>query len=324
MDSETLNACDLVLSRTARAPAPSGMSVVYVPRAFLLPYTFPVAPASPSQILYKQITGDTTWCLRAISLVTEGISLGGGEVLVQVQGPDGRFLENSPEVYALAQGYGSFRRVIEREKQFPAGSKITVTLIDVAAGLGHAVSGVFLFEGAYRYLVPKEAQRKDLVAAVSSLPRLVPGEPQNTLAPCWMWGQGPLTPIGYDDELYTYAFPLLTQDVTIVPMGTSATLALRWGETFECRRILFVVGGDRAATGRFLIRLRADSGYALMDDAFDAAGLIGASSMACDWSLASGERVYLDAQLVDIVPQSSGNMYLQCFLEGVRRRKKAA
>ena len=67
MDVQLLKQADVVLSKCGRPIAPEGMSAVCFPRGIPIQVVFPVGPATPGQVVTKEISGDTTFLLRAIS-----------------------------------------------------------------------------------------------------------------------------------------------------------------------------------------------------------------------------------------------------------------
>jgi len=291
-----------------------GNDAVYIPKGYVFQYSWPYSTLMTGvqpQVISKQITGDAPWALRAVQ-VQAGL---GATTQVQIQLPDGRFLENVPEDLASMACFGSWRRTFTREILCPVGSKISVTLVPWGAG-ANGLSVAMVFNGAYRYMRNGGRGPDD---SAPRLPRYPIGENQNILAPRWMSGHGPGEP---GDRLYTYASPLITQACFGVPPFGTISTTLRWGETFHLRRLLFAVAADALATGTFLVRVRADSGYALMDDYFDVAHLINGVPMACDWDLEPGCQIFFDYQLVDVAPGSSGNMYMQAYMEGATRRLK--
>lgn len=314
MDANLLRQMDYALSRCGRPMAPPGFSSVYIPEGFLLQTEFPVSPSNLNQVLTKQITGDVPWCFRSLQITSTAFTA----LMLQLQLPDGRFLENDLENVTRLAGYGSWRRVLSREIPCPVGTKISITLLDITPTIAQPIA--ILCEGAYNYLLPSQAKPRDLIQVASALPRYVPGENQNILAPPAMWGQGPITPDGFEDELYTYASPIVTQDCAATVLAQTTLIQINRTLKFEGRRLMFLVIGDWGATGTFLIRPRVNSGYALCDDYFNAANLIGGAPWAHDWDLRTQDQVLFDVQLVDITPGSTGKMYLQIYLEGVKRK----
>ena len=288
------------------------------PKGWLLKWDFALNAAAQVETLSKQITGPAPWALRDIQLFTTAAGGGNAAVTVQVQFPDGRFAQNVGEDSILLGGYGSWRRAFTREVLCPLGTKLSATLVDFNA-LNFAESIGIVFGGCYRF------RPASLRTGAGGLPRYVPGANQNILAPCWMAGQGPQTPDGYVDRLHTYS----NGDTPIRWNGAAqgaqtANIQLPYEENFRCRRVMLAMVPDPgSAPATFLLRIRAGSGYALMDDLIDVANLINAAPWAVDWDLPPGERIYFDLQLVDVVggPQapSLGNAVI--YLEGVRRRK---
>jgi hypothetical protein len=294
-----------------------------LPYGLTFRWDFAASTTNPTQVISKQITR-WPWQLRAICLESSALPssiVAPPQVIIQIQLPDGRFLEDVPEDVASMAGYGSWRRALNRQVLCPVGSKVSATL-EVTEGTASVPQQVgILLEGAYK-LKPSRANQSD------PPPRYVPGANQNIMAPVWVWGQGPQTPDGYKDDLYAYLAPVITVPVVAAPAAQAAqtvSMRLPFGESFRVRRLLFFVVSDAGppTTGTFVMRIRAASGYALMDDFIDGNFLCGAP-WACDWALEPGEQLFFDAQLLDITGggQPPGNMYLLIYLEGVRRRPK--
>jgi hypothetical protein len=72
-------------------------------------------------------------------------------------------------------------------------------------------------------------------------------------------------------------------------------------------------------SGTFLARIRSGSGYALSDDYFDVERYIGSMPMPKDWTVKSGDSVFIDLLLVD--QAGSHNLSIRTYLEGFKRRK---
>lgn len=111
---ELIQESDLVLSACGRFMPPVG-SIVYIPKRFLLQAVLPVAG---NQTFYKEVTGDTLWCWRSIS-----IALSGSPPLVQAQvlTPKGDFLFNGRLDLTQIAGYGSNRFLLTHEIECPPG-----------------------------------------------------------------------------------------------------------------------------------------------------------------------------------------------------------
>jgi hypothetical protein len=184
-----------------------------------------------------------------------------------------------------------------------------------------------LFEGAYCYYV--KAQRPS--EPMGMLPTKYLNHPnQNILAPCWMHGTGPTTPAGYEDSPFTYvsAPPILgyglqfTGPSDILQFAT-IEMQLESSADFVVRRFHFDVTRDAGVTGgSILARIRAASGHVFSDDYMDVARYIGGAPYAHDWWLKARDTIILDLQLVDFT--GTGQMYMQVYAEGVKRRKAGA
>ena len=334
MDVSLLTQADFTLSRCGRPLAPRGLSVVYIPKGFLFQQYFPVSSPTLSQTIVKEITGNTVWCLRSIQFTTSPST----SLSVQVMLPDGRFLFNNLIDVGRIAGYGSYRYLFTKEKECPPGSKLQVTLTDIYTSVAQPLAA--LFEGAYKYFLRKGSLSVDTLIpctvgdAAAGLPRYPRNQNQNIMAPCWMQGAGPATPEGLTDTEWTYsAQGLVTNalgqvlqgataiDVAAGPFTATQVIPIDSGSDFRCRRLLFAVtADDTVSAGTFLGKVRTGSGYALCDDYFDLATYIGSSPMPHDWEIKASDFVYIDLQLVD--QAGTGNIYLQSFLEGVKRSRR--
>src|ERR1035441_9047221 len=207
MDIQLLTQADFVLSKCGRPTAPSGLAVVYIPKGFLVQQYFPVTPATSTQTITKEIVGDTTWCLRAMSIQSTDATA----IALQVQLPNGKFLISNLQDCLQIAGYGSYRYLFTKELECPPGSKIQVTFQDTNTGVAQPLS--MLFGGAYKYFMKSGASQlcpvQDLAAR---LPRVFGSPNQNIMAPAWQQGVGQTTPKGYKDQEWVYAM-----DQTISP-----------------------------------------------------------------------------------------------------------
>ena len=92
---------------------------------------------------------------------------------------------------------------------------------------------------------------------------------------------------------------------------------------FVVRRFHFDVTRDAGVTGgSILARIRAASGHVFSDDYMDVARYIGGAPFAHDWWLKAQDTIIFDLQLVDFT--GTGQMYMQVYAEGVKRRKAGA
>jgi hypothetical protein len=325
MDVQLLTQADFTLNKCGRPVAPGGLSVVYIPKSFLVQQYFSVSPTTPQQTLMKEITGDAPWCLRSMSATSSATTA----LSVQVQLPNGRFLNNNLADVLQTAGYGSFRYLFSKELECPVGSKIQVTFADTNTAVAQPMA--ILFEGAYKYLLKGGTgglcSSQD---AAASMPRYLRNYNENIMAPCWQQGVGPATPQGFQDQQWFYratgdattaAGVSLTSAIAIPlagPFTAVQQIPIDMDSPFRCRRLLFNVQADATVTaGTLLGRVRTGSGYALCDDFFDLATYIGSAPMPKDWEIDAGDSVYIDLQLVDQV--GTGSIYLQTFLEGVKR-----
>src|SRR5262249_54927574 len=114
---QLLTDMDWVLSRCGR-PLPLEGSVVYLYKGFMLQSVVPAAntSSSPSQQIFKTITGDTNWCWRSISCA---LSATPPAIMAQVTTPDGKVIFNGLIDMTSFAGYGSFRYVFTNEIECP-------------------------------------------------------------------------------------------------------------------------------------------------------------------------------------------------------------
>lgn len=310
---QLITEADFVLSRCGRFVPPIG-SVVYIPKSFLLQAVLPIAQ---NQSFYKEVTGDTMWCWRAISIA---LSASPPAVFAQVLKPDGHFLFNGLMGLTQVAGYGSNRFLLSRELEVPPGSKIQLSLDDNFAQAVDVQPVSFLAEGANAYYLKTGIRSRSVEQEVSALPRIFAGPNQNLLAPCWMNGVGLKTPQGFEDSAFVYGDG--HSNVATITIGgilaAKASIQIDNDYDFELRRFLFDVKADSQVTGSFLMRIRAGSGYAFTDDYVDASKYFGSGYFAKPWHLKKGDQILFDLVLVD--GQGSGNISIQCFADGARRR----
>jgi hypothetical protein len=325
MNDQCLRQADIILSKCGRPMAPPGRAVV--------PLTFGIliqgqCANNATTTLTQEVPGSMPFLLRAIQ------STFPGSLYFNIQLPNGHYLLNNECDVSQLAGIGSYR-YLEKELECPPGSRIVVTLDTSVTSPGSTQTIQLLFEGYYRALVHGGGGVNTNL--VSRLPRYWGGqENQNILSPGWMGGEGPKTPKGCRDERFTYSalgnrvignstpyngvpIPGFTIPVATGPYSGIDEIDIEETSDFAMRRLLFNVSATSTAAGTFLVRARAGSGYALMDDFFDVARLINGSPIAHDWNLKRGEKVFFDIQLVDF--SGSGNLTLQTFMDGVRRRR---
>lgn len=320
MKIELLRQADTVLSKCGRPLIPGGLAVPLY-KAFVLPMA--VNPGQ-SQVFTKEITGDTVWCLKAISS-DQGAS-SAVSVRCQIQLPSGRFLmagSNGQDIGQFAW-IGSYRYAMEPDLLCEPGSKIQVTLTEISGFRTAAFPATLLFEGVQLYYLRGSGSPEphDLV---SGTPRYGSTPNQNILAPAYTAGQCWITPEGYVDEQYTYSsFAADGSSLTTIPIAgpvsTTLPIQIDAGYEFLCRRVLVDIEADATATaGVILGRIRAGSGYTLSDTFFDLQRYIGGAEFAHPWSVKGPDLVFVDVTLQDTV--GTGNFQVQVHLEGVRRRK---
>lgn len=318
-DVELLTQASFILDRCGRPqPPPGAKAALYLYRGIPVQQVFAASTGSPSQTVTKEVTGDTTFCLRSISMTSSAAQA----ISFQLLKPDGRFLVNTLQDSLQIAGYGSYRYLFNPELQCPAGSKLITTLLSTNTAAQQSIS--ILYEGADLYLLkvgnPNRICPVDEAAGV--LPRYFSNPNQNIMAPCWQHGVGPATPAGYEDIEFTYSAPSATSiDVTAANPTATQEIQIAGPEDFHVRRLCFDVktSARQVTSGTFLARIRSGSGYALSDDYFDVERYIGSMPMPKDWTVKSGDSVFIDLLLVDQAGQH--NLSIRTYLEGFKRRK---
>jgi hypothetical protein len=316
MDVQLLKQADVVLSKCGRPIAPQGMSAVCFYRGIPIQAVFAAASASTRQTITKEISGDTTFLLRAISATSSAATA----MRIQIQLPNGHFLlSNLTDVLTFA-GYGSWRYLISADGvECPPGTKITITLLDDNPLAAQPI--MMLFEGCDRYLLlGGHGGRPGRL--VSDLPRYRISEPQNIMAPCSMAGEGPETPDGYEDWEFTYVSDVISIDVNAANLAGTISIPIDNATDFLCRSIAYQQATDAGVNtpGLWLGRIRSSSGYALMDDYVDLIGMLNGTLMpGKEWFVKKAGQVFVDVILVGAA--GTGSVYLTVFMEGVRRRK---
>jgi hypothetical protein len=329
-DLSLLTQADFVLDKCGRPrPPKEGLSHVYIPKSFLVQVVFPAGTGSPTQTITKEITGDTTWCLRGIQITSSNVTA----ISLQVLLPGGKFLISNLQDALQIAGYGSYRYVFTAEKRCPPGSKIKIAF--QVTNTTDQQPMAILLDGAYDYLLTGGTNRICPVDELAgNLPRYFSNPNQNLMAPAWQHGASSPTPEGYTDEDYVYsalgpasvAFPAGTPGSTI--SVTAANLAATQvigtdNSEFHVQRVLIqVLEDDTVTSASVLARLRTGSGYAFCDDYLDAARYIGSAPFPVDWVIKPNDSVYADLQLVD--QAGTGNVYWTMFLEGFKRWRSAA
>lgn len=328
MKLEHLTQADIILSKCGRPQLPHGLSCVPITKGFLLNM---VLDPGQSYTFTKEITGSTPWALGSISSDQSSNSLLG--IRCQIQLPNGKFLfgGNGVDIGQFAW-IGSWRWLQDPELRCEPGSKIQVTLTDTTAnGLAASTAVNLMFEGAYLYFLKGGAP-------VAAPQQLASGEAryfgignENILAPVWMADEPIDTPPGYVDEYFVYSTPdpidnsqgttwtLAAGLTTVFPNPLPFEIVIDPGYEFFCRRILFDIQVTGSAAALVLGRLRTGAGYVLMDNQLDVARYLNGSEWAGKWQIHGSDSVFIDTQLADAA--GSGNVTLQVFLEGYRRRR---
>jgi hypothetical protein len=316
-DIQILTQANAILSKCGRKQYDAGLTAVLIPRGFLVQAAFAVNGAA-TQTITKEITGDTSWLLRAISATSSNTTA----LALQVKLPNGKFLISNLQDVLQFAGYGSYRYLFAKDLECPPGSQLQLTLQSTNTGIAQAFAA--LFEGAYKYNL--KGISPALGSSIGDGPRVLGSPNQNILAPCWQQGFGPATPAGCEDQEFIYrsanAAGVVVAPVALTSPNVTLQVQIDQDSDFLCRRLLVDVTADATVStlGAFQVRPRTGNGYELSDDYFDIAQYIGSSQWAKDWTIAAGDQVFFDVTLTDAV--GTGNMYLTVYLEGVRRKRK--
>jgi len=314
MTGDFLRQHDIALSRCGRPlPPVPGVRVVPIAKAFKCWATFNSPPATLVSTVPTTIAGDTTWMLRAISsyaTVPVGLSL-------QFQFPDGRFLFHDVSDIRAIAGTGSWRFPLTKERACPPGTKIIATFNDTTPATAQAIP--LLLEGAYYYHV-KDTGGSKVLDLASDQPRYVPGENQNILAPAWAFGEGPETPQGFRDDVFTYVSLPQSIDVgSTTAKNQLISIQTEGGSDMVVRNLGFGVTQDGTVTGaNVMVKVRDSSGYAFTDD-YMLYGLLNGVPWLKDWIVKASNTIFIDLALVDY--SGTGNVYVQVFASGVKRRR---
>jgi hypothetical protein len=164
-----------------------------------------------------------------------------------------------------------------------------------------------------------------MIQTAAQLPRVFATTNQNQYAPCWMTGNYPSTPEGFEDGEGGYIYGDGSTNLASVSIGstlsTKAAIKIDADSDFEVYRFLFDVKPDDGVTGTFLCRIRAGSGYVFTDDYLDVAKYLGSSFLLKPWEVKKADSIIFELFLVD--GAGSGAISIQCLAEGVRRRRAA-
>lgn len=316
-DIQILTQANAILSKCGRRQYDPGQTSVLIPRGFLIQAAFAVG-GQATQTITKEITGDTSWMLRAISATSSNTTA----LSLQIKLPNGKFLISNLQDVLQFAGYGSYRYLFRKDIECPPGSQLQLTL--QSTDISIAQSFAILFEGAYKYNL--KGISPALGSSAGEGPRVLGTPNQNILAPCWQQGFGPSTPAGCDDQEYIYsssnASGVVLAPVALTSPNVTLQTQIDQDSDFLCRRLLVNVTADSSVStiGAFQVRPRTGNGYELSDDYFDIEQYIGSSQWAKDWTIAAADQVFFDVTLTGA--EGTGNMYLTIYMEGVKRGRK--
>jgi hypothetical protein len=322
VNDQLLREADIVLSKCGRPQAVAGRSIVPLDFGILVQGQ---CANNQTTTLTQEIPGNMPFVLESIQATFPG------SLYFNIQLPNGRFLLSAEQDVSQFAGIGSYRYLLPKPIECPPGSRIVVTM-DTSVTAGGTQNLQLLFEGAYMPAVrgSRPACYEDVA---SDLARYWGGQQnQNILAPGYMGGYGIGTPANCKDEIFTYSslgngvvsggavIPGFTISVAGGPYSGTDEIDIEESSDFLARAVQFSVSATGSAVGTYLVRIRDGSGYALMDDYFDAAKLIPNSPFGTPWKLRAGAKVFMDLQLVDFA--GAGLFTIQTFLDGVKRKRK--
>lgn len=310
-DFEVLTQADMILSKCGRPMPPAqGLSAVEIPVHY---FYQAVVENQATQQQYREITGDQTFFLRAISGIPAPVS-----VYVQFKFPNGRFLQQKLRIWSQAAGVGSNRYNLDREVECPPGTKIWITGDTSIPNPGSAQPFSVLFEGVHRVWM-KNGMPATYPEKMGSLPRVFASLNQNIMAPRWMSSQYP--GLG---ECFTYStsadnppsFPLPTAGGG---QNMEVKIQTDTGWEFLCRRFYGFSSVEDGDAGTAYVRIRESSGYQLTDDYVSLAKLSG-NPLPGWWAIPPGKDIIIDCLVVDSL--GTGDIAFNFWLEGLRRRKQ--
>ena len=141
MSLRELNISDLQVNACGKWVSPGGMTFLELPHTVT---TFTSIAAGVAVPEYEQGTpAEFEFLVKAISFT--GITAG---TLIQIQWPDGRYLQSKPVDFFSFVGTGKRARWLEAPKLCPPNSKIRLTIDNSAAGSQSDIE--LYFEGVLR------------------------------------------------------------------------------------------------------------------------------------------------------------------------------
>lgn len=310
-DFELLQQADMVLSKCGRPmPPKAGLSAVEIPAHF---FYQAVVPDQSTQQQYREITGEHTFFLRAISGIPAPDS-----VYVQFKFPNGRYLQQALRIWSQMAGVGSNRYNLDREVECPPGTKIWITGDTSIPNPGSDQPFSCLFEGVYRVWM-KNGMPAIYPELAGNLPRVFSSRNQNILAPRWMSSQYP-----GEGECFTYSTSVDNPPTFALPTaGGGKNLEVKiqtdTGWEFWIRRFYGFATVDDGDAGTPYVRIRESSGYQLTDDYVDLAKMSG-NAFPGWWRIPPGKDIIIDTLVVD--SSGTGDIVLNYWFEGLRRRPR--
>lgn len=340
----------MVLDACGRFTPPPGFRYIDLPRVIPWFQDLAVAASGGAAVQTQnqvriENTSDTVFICRGIA-TNNGLPL-------RVKWPDGRFfnqLASFGEVFPASLGAAMI--ALNQERQILAGAKIAVELIGAPSGQLVKVS----FWGVLRYMLrdtgqsamnqlgqnascligypSRDSQAKygadtaskllmmpDPIRALGKLPRLICGPNQNIMAPEFLLGdQIPLTPVGYEDESFTFF-----SQPFVVPVGGESygnAIIVPGADDVVIKNIAPFVTYQGSAGGVPTMTIRLPNGYSVTGgdmvplNLWPAGGAIFPSLR-----VEHGGRLIVD--MADSQASGSPSITTVLQFDGVKRRKKA-
>lgn len=335
MKLEYLKQAATILTNCGRPELPGGLVAVPIPKAFVMPILTPVSSNPTASTFTKEITGETVWELRAISVDQRSFrsTSSGNPVRLQIQLPNGRFLFGGNGIDLTDFAWlGSWRWPQDPEYRFQPGDKINVT---VTSSITSVVINL-LFEGAYLYFMRNGEAVPSSFVDLASLPRYDGSVNENIMAPAWMSNEAVDTPAGYRDDYFVYSTPgpasdtdpLAAYAISIAGAVTSGpqlfSVPIDPGYDFSVRRMLFDVQFTGGVDGAAILgRIRTGAGQALSNTFIDLAHYLCGAEFGGRFKVKGGDSIYIDAVLVDphVTGFAEGTVTFQAHFEGFRRSR---
>ena len=318
MDAQLLTQADFALSKCGRPIPPDGVRAVDIPHVLvynaLLPVGSTIIPDPVTVTGYRSVPGDTTFMLRAFSIVGSVTQ----NCYIRIQLPDGTFFSNVLDSMSLNALVGSYRRSLSKEFPCPRGSQITIVLDTSTTGtLANSLPVSIGFEGVYRYLLKDGKVVPATPAEAARYSRTPNG---NILAPEMMLDTFFLE---IPDQTRRGPYTMVSQSAAIPTPGGVVTIQIPASSSYDflIRRFCFEQVFDAGVSGETLVRVRDGSGYALYSD-YAPIAQVHDAPYAKDWCIRAGVTMFFDF-LFRNTAGGPGNVTFTVNAIGSRQRRAA-